>query len=250
MSRKGGAEHPRVVMILQARMGSTRLPGKSLLPLAGLPLVSRVIERVKRCKLVDTFVLATTSRAQDDPLAAIGREWDIAVFRGAENDLVDRYYRAACEFSADIIVRVPADNPVPEPVEIDRIIEYHVESQNDFSSNYPDVLDNGYPDGIGAEVFSFEALRKVWETSTNPRNREHPHTNFYEQPEVFRIGTIQCPPEFRRPDIILDVNTLEEYEFLSKLYDYLYLRNPKFTILDVINWYDHIYRRDRQEIAS
>lgn len=250
MIKRSGVEHPRVVMILQARMGSTRLPGKSLLLLAGRPLVARVIERVKRCKLVDTFVLATTRKRQDDPLETLGRELGIAVFRGAESDLVDRYYQAALEFSAEVIVRVPADNPAPEPAEIDRIIEYHIDSHNDFSSNYPDIFDNGYPDGIGAEVFSIEALTKVWETSTDPRNREHPHTNFYENPGVFRIGTIQCPSEFRRPDIILDVNTLEEYEFLAELYDYLYPRNPEFTILDVIHWYDRIYRGGRHEIAS
>jgi spore coat polysaccharide biosynthesis protein SpsF len=250
VAKTKGTEHPRVVMILQARMGSTRLPGKSLMPLAGRPLVARVIERVKRCRLVDAFVLATTRNAQDDPLEALGRESGIAVFRGSENDLVDRYYQAARECSADVIVRVPADNPVPEPVEIDRIVKYHLESRNDFSSNYPDVFDNGYPDGIGAEVFNMEALTKVWETSTDPRNREHPHTNFYEHPELYRIGTIECPPEFRRPDIILDVNTQEEYDFLAKLYDDLYPRNPRFTIFDVIRWFDEVYRQGAPESIS
>ena len=244
MTRK---ERPRVVMILQARMGSTRLPGKSLMPLAGLPLVARVIERVKRCKGVDAFVLATTCRAQDDPLEALGGECGIAVFRGAENDLVDRYYQAARTFKADVIVRVPADNPAPEPSEIERITEYHLQSQNDFSSNYPDVLDNGYPDGIGAEVFNFEALERVWKTSVDPRNREHPHTNFYEHPEIYRIGTLQCPTEFRRPDIVLDVNTQEEYEIIARLYDYLYPRNPEFTIFDIIWWWDNVRQGDQMQ---
>ncbi|HYX27453.1 MAG TPA: glycosyltransferase family protein [Pyrinomonadaceae bacterium] len=241
MTGSKAATSLHVVMILQARMGSTRLPGKSLLPLAGQPLVSRVIERVKRSKLVDQFVLATTGKPEDDPLSALASQAGIASFRGSENDLVDRYYQAAKKFSADLIVRVPADNPVPEAAEIDRIIKYHIESQNDFSSNYPDVFDNGYPDGIGAEVFGFAALHKVWETSNDPRNREHPHTNFYEHPDLFRLGTIECPAEFRRPDIILDVNTREQYEFLAELYDTLYPRNPNFTILEVIRWYDREY---------
>jgi spore coat polysaccharide biosynthesis protein SpsF len=237
-------------MIMQARMGSSRLPGKSVLPLAGRPLASRVIERVRRSRLVDEFVLATTNKTEDDPLVMLAEEAGIASFRGAENDLVDRYYQAAATFGADVIVRVPADNPVPEPSEIDRIIGFHIEKQNDFSSNYPDVFDNGYPDGIGAEVFSFSALRQVWETSADPRNREHPHTNFYEHPELFRLGTIQCPSEFRRPDIILDVNTRKEYEFLAQLYDALYPRNPEFTILDVIHWYDHVYQGAGKEAVS
>jgi len=235
------ASRPRIVLIMQARMGSTRLPGKSLLPLAGQPLVGRAIERVKRCQRLHEIVMATTQKPDDDPLAALGRAYGVAVFRGAENDLVGRYYQAAVAHRADVIVRIPADNPVPEPREIERIIAYHLESGNDFSSNYPDVFDNGYPDGIGAEVFNFDALRRVWETSADPRNREHPHTNFYEHPEIYKIGTIQCPPEFRRPDIILDVNTRDEYDFLAELYGDLYPRNPQFTIHDVIRWYDEVY---------
>jgi spore coat polysaccharide biosynthesis protein SpsF len=250
MLKTTDAQRPRVVMILQARMGSSRLPGKSLLPLAGAPLVTRVLERVKRCQLVDEFVLATTCKAQDDPLEALGRENGVVVFRGAENDLVDRYFQAALAFHADVIVRIPADNPAPEPAEIDRIIEFHIRSGNDFSSNYPDVFDNGYPDGIGAEVINFEALHRVWKSSTDSRNREHPHTNFYEHPDVYKIGTIQCPAEFRRPDIILDVNTREEYDFMAELYDYLYFRNPEFNVLDIIRWYDDVYCAHKQEIGA
>jgi spore coat polysaccharide biosynthesis protein SpsF len=238
--------NPNIVLILQARMGSTRLPGKSLLPLAGQPLVARVIERIKRCRMVNQIVLATTQKPQDDPLETLARAYGIAVFRGAENDLVDRYYQAALAYNADVIVRVPADNPAPEPVQVDRTIEYHLESGNDFTSTYPGILDNGWPDGIGAEVFNFDTLERVWETSTDPRNREHPHTNFYEHPELYRIGTLQCPSEFRRPDIKLDVNTRQEYEFMAQLYDYLYVRNPEFTVLDIIRWYDHVYRQQDQ----
>lgn len=223
-------------------MGSTRLPGKSMMDLAGAPLVGRVLERVKGCQNVDEIVLATTQKSEDDVLAKLARRHNVAVFRGSENDLVDRYYRAAKTFDADVIVRVPADNPAVEASEVDRIIMYHLQSDNDFSSNYPDVLDNGYPDGIGAEVFNFEALEQVWETSTDPRNREHPHTNFYEHPETFKVGTIECPPEFRRPDLVLDVNTREEYEFIRELYEYLYPRNPEFHITDIIEWYDNVYQ--------
>lgn len=232
----------RVVMILQARMGSTRLPGKSLLPLAGEPLVGRVLERVKRCQRVDQIVLVTTQKEQDDPLVELGKKYGVEIFRGSENDLVDRYYQAAKKYNADLIVRVPADNVAPEPGEIDRIIEYHLQSGNDFSSNYPDYFDNGYPDGIGAEVFNFEALKRVWETCTDPRNREHPHTNFYEHPEIYKIGTIECPQEFRRPDIVLDVNTREQYERMAQMYEYLYPRNAEFSIYDIIEWYDCVYR--------
>jgi len=241
---------PRVVMILQARMGSTRLPGKSMMDLAGVPLVGRIIERVKRCKKVDEIVLATTQKPEDDVLEELGRSYGISVFRGSENDLVDRYYQAAKAFNADVVVRLPADNPCPEPNEIDRIIDYHLTDQSDFSSNLAEVFGNGYPDGIGAEAFNFETLEEVWRTSSDPQKREHPHLNFFDyesqepaDPDRYRVGTVQCPLEFRRPDLVLDVNTREEYEFMAELYEYLYPRNPQFHITDVIQWYDNIYRK-------
>lgn len=232
----------RVVMILQARMGSKRLPGKSLMLLAGKPLVERVIERVKRCSAVDEIVLATTDKTEDDLLAALGAACSVRVFRGSENDLVDRYYQSAKLHRADVIVRVPADNVAPEPAVIDNTVERHLKSSNDFSSTYPDVFDNGYPDGIGCEVFNIDSLESVWKLSSDPHNREHPQTNFYENQNHYQVGTFECPAEYRRPDIILDVNTQEQYNFVSQLYDDLYPANPHFTIGDIIAWYDGVYQ--------
>ncbi|MDQ7816760.1 MAG: glycosyltransferase family protein [Melioribacteraceae bacterium] len=237
----------KVVLIMQARMGSTRLPGKSLMPLAGKPLVQRIIERIKRCKKVDSIVLATTEKEEDDQLCEIAADCKIEFFRGSENDLVDRYYQAAMKYQADFIVRLPADNPVVEPEEIDRIIEHHLNSDDDFSANTHNILDNGYPDGLGVEIFSFEKLQEIWEITTDPKNREHPHTYFYEHPEKYKIGTVKCPQEFRRPDLVLDVNTKEEYEFLSQIYNALYPLNPNFHITDIIKWYDNNYKKDINE---
>lgn len=230
----------RVILIMQARMGSTRLPGKSLMPLAGKPFVERVIERVKRCAAVDEIVLATTKKTGDDAIEALGRACGVSVFRGSENDLVDRYYRCAMCHGADVVVRVPADNATPESAVIDRTIEFHLKSNNDFSSTYPDFFENGYPDGIGCEVFNFDALERVWKTSTSPRNREHPHTNFYENRNLYRVGTFECPAKYRRPDIILDVNTWEQYCFIRRMYEDIYPSKPNFDIMDIIEWYDKV----------
>lgn len=237
----------KVVLIMQARMGSTRLPGKSLMPLAGAPLVERIIQRVKRCKRIDIIVLATTEKTEDNPLCEIAERNVIEVFRGSENDLVDRYYKAALKYKADYIVRLPADNPVCEPEEIDRIVEHHLSSDDDFSSNTHNILNNEYPDGLGAEVFSTEKLKEIWQVTTDLRNREHPHTYFYEHPDKFKIGTCKCPQEFRRPDLILDINTREEYEFIAQIYDYLYPKNNNFHITEIINWYDNIYKKGNNE---
>jgi spore coat polysaccharide biosynthesis protein SpsF len=232
-------------MILQARMGSTRLPGKSMMPLAGAPLVGRILERVIRCRRLDEIVLATTAKAEDDPLAELASRYGVRSFRGAENDLVDRYYQAALAHNAWTVVRLPADNPLPEPGEIDKIVEYHLRGGNEFSSNLSQVFENGYPDGIGAEVFNLDVLEEVWRETTDPYRREHPHLNFFDygtqQPAAsgrYRVGTLLCPVEFARPDLVLDVNTADQYRLMSELYQALYPDNPQFGIRDIIRWWD------------
>jgi len=240
----------RVVLIIQARMSSTRLPGKSMMDLAGAPLVGRVLERVKRCKCLDDIVLAIPDTEQDSLLKSLGEQYGVHVFVGSENDLVDRYYKAAIWSKAKIIVRLPADNATPEPSEIDRIIDHHLSlGRPGFSSNLTVINDSGYPDGIGAEVFDFSLLKDTQKTVTDPFKREHVHLNFYnyETGEAVNsdwcpISTVQCPKEFSRPDLILDVNTQEQYEFMKELYEFLYPTNPFFSITDIITWYDNEYQ--------
>ena len=246
----------RVVLILQARMGSTRLPGKSLLPLAGRPLLARMLERVGRARRVNEIVVATTRQPDDDALAELAAAEGAAVYRGAENDLVERYRRAAEVYQAGLVVRLPADNAVPEPDEIDRIIECHLRGESEFSSNLAEVMGNGYPDGIGAEIFERSALEEVAARPLNPVLREHPHLNFFDyhaqkpvEPARFRVGTIECPAGFRRPELRLDVNTAEDYRFLAQLYDDLYPRNPNFHITEIIDWYDNVYRDAKRTVT-
>lgn len=235
----------RVVAIIQARMGSRRLPGKSMAVIAGKPLLWHVLDRVTRSHQPDEFVLATTTRGEDDVLVDLARGFKVSIFRGSENDLLDRYYQAAKKCGADIVVRLPADNACFEPAEIDRIIKYHKNSQNDFSSNIQNIDGNGYPDGIGAEVYSFDTLEKLWHIAREPRHREHISNYIFENRDRFAIGTVPCPKGFRRPDIKLDVNTEEELLYIRALYDYLYPRKKHFHITDIIEWHDKIYMRAR-----
>ena len=240
----------RVVLIIQARMGSQRLAGKSMMDLAGEPLVGRILERVKRCKSLGDIVLAIPDTEQDKPLGILADRYGVKVFSGSENDLVDRYYQAALANDADLIVRIPADNATPQPEEIDRIIDHHLSLKRPgFSSNLSVIDDSGYPDGIGAEIFDFSLLSDVNKTVSEPFKREHVHLNFYnyETGEAVDnnwcpISTVQCPKEFRRPDLILDVNTKEQYDFMRELYEALYPDDPHFTITDIISWYDNEYR--------
>ena len=236
-------------MIIQARMGSTRLPGKSMLDLAGAPLVGRILERVKRCSRIDEIVLAIPNTSDNLPLLKLGEDYSVKVFSGSENDLLDRFYQAAMWTKADHIVRLPADNPTPEPSEIDRIIDHHLSlGRPGFSSNLAEIYCNGYPDGIGAEVFDFELLAAAKDKEPNAELREHVHLNFFDYATGIPLNSIECPvstlecPEaFRRPELVLDVNTLEQYEFMCQLYDYLYPKNSQFSICDTIKWYDEVY---------
>jgi spore coat polysaccharide biosynthesis protein SpsF len=239
----------KIVLIIQARMGSSRLPGKSMMDLAGAPLVGRILERVKRCKRLDQIVLAIPDTKEDLVLMDLGRQYQIDVYAGSENDLVERYYQAALWSAADVIGRLPADNATPEPAEIDRIIDYHLSlGQRGFSSNLSVINDSGYPDGIGAEIFDFSLLADARKKGGDTNQREHVHLNFYNyalstavDEKWCPVNTIECPLEFRRPDLILDVNTMTQYQFMAELYSYLYPRNPNFHITDIIQWYDNVF---------
>lgn len=239
----------RVVLIIQARIGSTRLPGKSMMDLAGAPLVGRILERVRRCRRVDEVVLAIPDTPKDWVLGDIGANYGVKVFLGSENDLLERYYQAAVLHRADLVGRLPADNATPEPSEIDRIIDHHLSlGRRGFSSNLSVIGNSGYPDGIGAEIFDFSLLAEAYQCHADLCQREHVHLNFFDyskQQAVDEawcpISTVQCPSEFRRPDLVLDVNTQEQYKFMKQLYENLYPKNPNFHITDIIKWYDKEY---------
>jgi spore coat polysaccharide biosynthesis protein SpsF len=241
----------RAILIIQARMGSTRLPGKSILPLAGRPLIQRLLERSRRCRSIDGIVLAIPAGDRDAPLAAIAEECGVACFRGREDDLVDRYYQAARLHAAEIVLRLPGDNPVVEPGEIDRLVAFHRTHDFAFSTNLSPVFGSNYPDGIGSEAIDFWALEEVWRRPGDPRSREHPHLNFLDystaivaDPRRYKVGAPACPVEFARPDLVLDVNTLAEYEYIAALYDYLHPRNPDFGINEIIRWHDNVWQSE------
>ena len=239
----------KVAAIVQARMGSTRLPGKSLMLLAGKPLVGRVIERIRTATKIDKLVLAIPDNIENNPLETLGKSYGVQIFRGSEIDLVDRYYNAAKNLSCKYVVRIPADNPVPQGSEIDRIIDHHLSlNRPGFSSNLAEIYGSRYPDGIGAEIFDFELLEEISADFSDSKKREHVHLNFFDyatQKAVDEnwcpISTVHCPSDFARPDIILDVNTQIQFEYMANLYKELYPSNPNFDIKDIIRWHDNHY---------
>ena len=171
---------PNIILIIQARQGSTRLPRKMLLDLAGKTVIERVIERVKKVNKLNKIILAIPNTNENEELAKIAYKHGIECFKGSENDLIDRFYKAAVKYKADLILRVPGDNPLPDPKEYDKLIEFHSNSKFDFTSNIINFMDNGYPDGIGVEIFTFESLKFIWKNINNEFYREHVATNYYD----------------------------------------------------------------------
>jgi spore coat polysaccharide biosynthesis protein SpsF len=229
-----------------------------MMELAGEPLIYRILERVKRCKLLHEIVLAIPDNEEDRVLRVVGESCGVTVFAGSEYDVLDRFYQAALNAEASIVVRLPADNATPEPEEIDKIIRHHIAMNRvGFSSNLSQIQNSKYPDGIGAEVFDFCILKEVAFKNFNQMQREHIHLNFYDysmgkpvDPNWCYVSTIMCPVEFQRPDLILDINTVEQYNFMRKLYEYLYPKNPNFHITDTINWYDNYYKKTSYQKLS
>ena len=233
-------------IIVQARVGSRRLKEKTLLPLSGKPLIFRIIERLKKVKNVKKIILAIPDTKKDNKIVKVFKNEDIIIFRGSENNLVERHYLAAKKYNVRNIIRFPGDNCIPEPKEIDRIIKYYESFKKPFfATNLSNVFNNGYPDGIGAEIFGFNFLDDLINKNLTKFQLEHPHINFlnYSKNEIINnkwctVRTIRCPKRIRRPEIRLDVNTSKDYSYIKKIYDSLYFKNHNFDISSVIKFID------------
>jgi len=237
-----------LVLVIQARYNSSRLPGKIKKKLCGISTIERILQRVKKIKKLNKIIIATTKRKDDNFLVNVAKKYNVEIFRGSTNNCVDRYYNAVKKLNAKHVLRLPADNPFPEPSEYNRIINYHLKSKNDFSSNIINFMNNGYPDGIGVEIFTFKSLEKIWKSKKTKKEKEHLATNYYyygsgkkNKKFDFKIGTVKCPKNISRPDLVFDINTKKDYLYINKICNYFGKKKSFFTIKDLIYWHDKIY---------
>ncbi len=178
----------KTVAIIQARMGSTRLPGKVLLDLAGETVLQRVVQRSRRSKLVHDIIIATTTQVEDDVLENECKRLGVQCFHGSKDDVLDRYYHAARSSAADIIVRITADCPFVDPELIDETIALLRREEADYSAtDVPATI----PRGTDVEAFTFPVLERGWLESSQPHEREHVTPYFYQHPELFRLATLK-----------------------------------------------------------
>jgi spore coat polysaccharide biosynthesis protein SpsF len=225
-------------------MGSTRLPGKQIAPIEGLPLLQHVLHRISHAELLDGIIVAIPYEPNSmDLIASIQYSgYPVLVYPRDPKDLVGRYQYAAKLFGIDTIVRIPADNPCIDPAEIDRLISFYRELDQPvgpwLTTNLDqNVLGNGYPGGLGAEIYDSWFMHWLDNNVTDPELREHPHKWAMKEG---RVRTIEAPAEIRRPNLRFDVNTEEDLEYIRGIYAALYPTNQDFTAKDII---DHLESR-------
>lgn len=204
----------RTIAIVQARMGSTRLPGKTMRPLAGEPMLARVVNRTRRARRVDQVVVATTDAARDEPIVGLCRERGWPCFRGSEDDVLDRYHGAADAYGADVIVRITSDCPLIDPALVDEVDAAFSEGGCDYASN--SLEPRTFPRGLDTEVIARSALDAAWREDHDPQWREHVTPYIYRHPERFRLRRVANGQDlsFHR----WTVDTEEDYALVSRIY--------------------------------
>lgn len=220
-----------VLAILQARMSSTRLPGKVLLPMLGEPAMARQLGRIKRACRLDNIIVATSVEPEDDRILAVSRDLGIECFRGSLHDVLDRYYQAALARGPDHVVRLTADCPLTDWRLIDEVVDLHLSGGYDYTSN---GVERTYPIGLDAEIMTFAALEAAWRRSSEPDDREHVTRYLYHHPDQFRLGHLK-----QRQDLSVlrwTLDTQQDYEVIRPVFEALYPLDPDFTRHDVLRY--------------
>lgn len=219
--------------IIQARMGSSRLPGKILLESCGESLFSHMLQRIQKSKNLDKIVVATTTNPQDDVIEKFCKTKKIDFFRGSEHDVLLRYYKTAKKFSADVVVRLTSDTPLLDAQTIDTILDVYENNEFNYVSNqFP--FPRTYPDGYNVEVFSFELLQKINEYAKKPSDREHVTTFITMQPKIFKIFRVDYKKDLSKYRFNLDYQN--DYQLIKSIFEGLHPINPYFTLDDIIIW--------------
>ncbi len=221
------ATSQRPVAIVQARMGSTRLPGKVMRSLIGKPVLWHVVDRLRFCRNVDAIIVATTTEQEDDVI----EEWCCAqwvrCFRGSRDDVLDRYYRAAMFYQAASILRITADCPAIDPEVVDGLL-------NEYEAHGYDLcgLAGSFPDGLDCEVLSFSALERAWREAEMASEREHVTPYMHLHPELFRIGTFERFHDLGHHRWTLDEES--DFHFLERVFHRLYREDGPFLTSDIL----------------
>ncbi|TFF37238.1 cytidylyltransferase domain-containing protein [Mucilaginibacter psychrotolerans] len=225
----------KIVIVIQARMGSSRLPGKVMLPILGQSLLARMIERLHMVKHPVTLVVATSVNEADDVIAQEAEALGVACYRGSENNLLDRHYQAALLLDATVVLKIPSDCPMIDPAAIDAALEYFFAagSRFDYISNLHPAT---WPDGNDVEIMTMQCLTHAHQQATRQLELEHTTPYIWENPEQFRIGNIAWETGL---DYSMShrftIDYQEDYEFIKAVFEALYPSKTEFPCADILN---------------
>jgi glutamate-1-semialdehyde 2,1-aminomutase/spore coat polysaccharide biosynthesis protein SpsF len=224
----------KVVAIIQARMGATRLPGKVLAEILGQPMLWHVVNRVRMARLVDKIVVATSDKPEDDVIVEFCVENGIECFRGSETDVLDRFYQAARRLGADAVVRITADCPLIDPKTVDRVVSVYLEGEYDYVTN---TIRYTYPDGLDVEVFSFAVLEQAWKEAHLAAEREHV-TPYIRTSGKFRVFNVENEVNIAKRNLRWTVDEPADLEFIRTVYARLGADKQAFGVSDVLELLD------------
>jgi len=238
-------KNKQVDIIVEARMTSSRLPGKILLEAVNKPLLELMIERLRKIKIVDNVIIATTSNTNDDIIVSLCERLNVPFFRGSENDVLGRVVETAQKFKTDIIVEITSDNPLVDPALTEKVIAEFLRKsdQFDFLSNDMGCYSNNYkityPLGLcNTKVFKTSLLEEVARSTNKKVDREHVVNYIINNPKKYRLFNIEAENEYRRSDIRLTLDYLEDYKVIKKVFENLYPFYPDFSAKDILDFLD------------
>lgn len=225
----------RIGAVIQARVSSTRLPGKILKELpygSGITVLEQVLRRAKKSRSISNVIVATTTEKEDDELVNIAQRQGVEHFRGSKEDVLSRYYFASKENGLEIVVRITSDCPCIDPEVVDSVVKKHIDSKADYTSN---TLEKTFPHGLDTEVVNFDTLEKVHFEAKVDFEREHVCPYIYKSyPQMFKISSVEATARLHAPDIRITLDTEDDYALLCAVFDYLYSENEFFVAEDII----------------
>jgi len=227
------------IAIIQARLGSTRLPGKVLRDIVGRPMLWHIVQRVRSVKGVEDVVVATSDTPQDEPIRQFCAEHGIGVFAGSENDVLDRFYRAAKFFAGDPVIRITADCPLTDPEVIHQLLDLYAAGEFDHvgvaTGAGAAFLDGGrFPDGLDAECFSYAALERAWREAAETSDREHVTPYIWRVAGRFRLGILKSREDYSA--LRWTVDNEADFQLISHIYNALFDETRPFLMQDVLNY--------------
>jgi len=232
-----------IVVTIEARMGSTRLPGKTLMKLGENTVLEYMVKRLRRLKKADDIILATTVNTKDDPIEEIAGKIGLRCYRGSEDNVLARVYEAACSVNAGVIIETTADCPMVDAELIDRTLRIYLENKYDCVGS---GMIPSYPHGLDFYIIGFELLKLAHEQADTPFQREHTIEFITAQPERFRNYYIEAPEELRRPDVRITVDYKEDLERMNLMIKRLGPENYDYDIQDIIRTWDELFNDEKK----